>query len=394
MIAFTRTAALASPLALLMGTGALADYGPIEVGGYTLDVETVAEGLEHPWGMAFIGDDRFLVSERNPGTIRLGGVDGTLSDPVWEAEDLFRPDGETERSQAGLFDIALHPEFDENGWVYISYSRETDRGAALVVVRGTVTGEGSEATLEDVEDIFVMKEEDQDASALHFGGRLAFDPTDNSLFLSIGERRNISRAQDSADQAGSILRMTDEGEPHPDNVEFNENAEEGAPDPYLFSIGNRNVQALAVHPVTAELWASDHGPLGGDEINLIVAGNNYGWPFTTAGSDYSGAPLGVGEAMEGMTPAVHHFQETVAPSGLTFIPEESSFGDWAGDMLIGGLVTEGIMRVRLDEGQVVEEEAIEIGRRIRDVQVGPDGAIWVLTEHEDGEVLRLTPQEG
>ncbi|MFC7702744.1 PQQ-dependent sugar dehydrogenase [Plastorhodobacter daqingensis] len=392
MTFLTRTA-LASPLALAVALPAAADYGPIEARDLTLDVETVAEGLVHPWGMAFLDEDRVLVTERNPGTIRLVHRDGTLSEPIWEAEDLFRYDGETERSQAGLFDIVTHPQFDENGWVYISYSRETEAGAGVAVVRARVAQEGDEVRLEDVEDIFVMNEEDQDSSGLHFGGRMAF-ADDGSLFLTIGERRNISRAQDASDQAGSVLRMTEDGEAHPDNPEFatDPEADEGAPDPYLFSIGNRNIQALAVHGTTGEVWASDHGPLGGDEINLIVAGNNYGWPFTTGGNDYSGAPMGVGTAMEGMTPPVHIFEDTVAPSGLTFIPEGTLFEGWAGDMLIGGLVTEGIVRVTLAEGEVSDEEILEIGRRIRDVQLGPDGAIWVLTEHEDGEVLRLAPQ--
>lgn len=387
-------ATLASPLALAMAFPVRAEYGPVETGLYTLEVETIAEGMEHPWGMVFISDDRFLVTERNAGSIRTGTPDGALSDVIWEAEDLFRPEGETGRSQAGLFDIVQHPNFDENGWVYISYSRETDHGAAVVIVRATVIDENDEISLEDVEDIFAMKEEDQDSSGLHFGGRMAFDPSDNALFLSIGERRNISRAQDASDQAGSVLRMTDEGEAHGDNPEFatdEEGDEPGEPDHYLYSIGNRNIQALGIHPTTGELWSSDHGPLGGDEINLIVAGNNYGWPLTTGGSDYSGAPLGVGTAMDGMTPAVHIFDDTVAPSGLSFVPEGTEFAEWAGDMLIGGLVTEGIVRVRLEEGAVTDEEFIEIGRRIRDIHVGPDGAIWVLTEHEDGEVLRLAP---
>ncbi|SCY59098.1 PQQ-dependent sugar dehydrogenase [Paracoccus tibetensis] len=392
--ALTSPVALASPFALALALPAAAEYGPVESQFYTLEVETVAEGLEHPWGMAFLDEDRFLVTERNPGTVRLGTREGGMGEVVWQAEDLFRPEGETERSQAGLFDIVLHPDFDENGWVYLSYSRETDRGAALVVVRGTVTGEGEDARIEEVEDIFVMKEEDQDSSGLHFGGRMAFDPSDNALFLTVGERRNISRAQDASDQAGSVLRMTDAGEPHGDNPTFavDEDDQNDSPDDYLFSIGNRNVQALGMHPVTNELWASDHGPLGGDEINLIAAGNNYGWPFTTGGDDYSGAPMGVGETMEGMTPPVHIFGETVAPSGLTFVPDGAEKAEWAGDMLIGGLVTEGLMRVRLEGGAVAEEEAIEIGRRIRDVQVGPDGMVWLLTEHEDGEVLRLVPQ--
>jgi aldose sugar dehydrogenase len=148
-----------------------------------------------------------------------------------------------------------------------------------------------------------------------------------------------------------------------------------------------------VHPFTGELWAAEHGPEGGDEVNLIVGGNNYGWPFITGGVDYSGAPIGVGTAMENMTSATHTFAETVAPSGLTFVPEGATFGEWIGDMLIGGLITQGVIRVRLEEGSVVDEEAIEIGRRIRDVAIGPDGDLWVLTEHEDGEVLRLTPQD-
>lgn len=388
-------ATLASPLALAMALPALAEYGPVGSDLYTLEVETVAEGLEHPWGMVFISDDRFLVTERNPGTLRTGTVDGDLSAAIWEVESLFRHEGETGRSQAGLFDIVLHPDFDENGWIYLSYSRETDRGAAVAVIRATVVEEDGDVRIEDVEDIFVMKEDDQDSSGLHFGGRMAFDPSDNALFLSIGERRNVSRAQDASDQAGSVLRMTDEGEPHGDNPEFATDEDDenpGSSDPYLFSIGNRNIQALGMHPTTGELWAADHGPLGGDEINLIVAGNNYGWPFTTGGTDYSGAPMGVGTAMEGMIPPVHIFEETVAPSGLSFVPVGTQFADWTGDMLIGGLGAEGIVRVRLEEGSVSDEEVIEIGRRIRDVQIGPDGAIWLLTEHEDGEILRLTPE--
>jgi aldose sugar dehydrogenase len=393
MTLFPRTAGV-SALAIALALPAFADYGPLDTDLYTLQVETVAEGLEHPWGLAFISDTRFLVTERNPGTIRTGTIDGDLSDPIWEAEDLFRPEGVTERSQAGLFDIVLHPDFDENGWVYISYSRETDRGAAVVVVRGTVVDAEGDISIDDVEDIFVMKEEDQDSSGLHFGGRMAFDPADNALFLTIGERRNISRAQDATDQAGSVLRMTEAGDPHEENPTFETDEDDQTPgesDPYLYTIGNRNIQALGVHPETGELWASDHGPLGGDEINLIVGGNNYGWPLTTGGTDYSGSPMGVGTVTEGTIPPVHIFEDTVAPSGLTFVPEDSAVADWTGDMLIGGLVTEGIMRVRLTEGSVAEEEMIEIGRRIRDIQVGPDGAIWVLTEHEDGEILRLAP---
>jgi glucose/arabinose dehydrogenase len=388
---FLRSAAMASPLALFLAAPAVADYSPVKTRSYTLAVETVAKGLEHPWGMAFISNDRYLVTERNPGTIRVGTLGGELSEPVWKADDLFRYEGPASRSQGGLFDVIRHPDFENNRYVYISYSRATDRGAALTVVRARVAGEGDDVKLEDVEDIFVMKEDDQDSSGLHFGGRMAFGP-DNMLYLTVGERRNISRSQDPSDQAGSVLRMTDTGEAPEDNPKFQ--SEKGESDPYVFAVGIRNIQALGVNPATGELWAADHGPQGGDEINLIAGGNNYGWPHTTGGKDYSGAPLGAGLSMEGMTPPVHVFDETVAPSGLTFVTQGPRLQTWEGDMLIGALRPEGIMRICLNGNQVAEQELIAIGRRIRDVKIGPDGAIYALTEHKDGEVLRLSEDGG
>lgn len=386
---FCLRAALASPLALLAFSPAVSADTSVRTDAYTLTVRTVAEGLVHPWALAFISEDQFLVSERNTGTLRVGTTDGQMSEPVWQAEDLFHFEGETQRSQSGLFDLQRHPDFDENGWVYVSYSRQTDHGAAVVVVRGTVTDDDGQIAFEDVQDIFVMKEDDQDSSGLHFGGRMAFQP-DGTLFLSIGERRNLERAQDASDQAGAVLRMTDAGEAHSDNPDFDTDEDQGASDPYLFSIGHRNIQALAVHPVTNEVWAVDHGPEGGDEINLVVAGNNYGWPFLTGGVDYSGAPMGVGLGMEGMTSPVHVFEATVAPSGLLFVPEGSEFGEWAGDMLIGGMVAQGVMRVRLDEGAVTAEEPIEAGSRVRDLRIGPDDALWMVTDEENGAVLRIS----
>lgn len=384
-----------SPMVLLAASPVLAQTTQVETELLPVRAEVVIEGLEHPWALAFVSEERFLVTERNAGTLRLGATDGALSEPIWEAGDLFRYEGETDRSQAGLFDVALHPGFEDNGLVYLSYSRETDNGAAVVIVRGTLTlGENGEAEFGEVEDVFVMKEADQDSSGLHFGGRLAFDGAD-VLYLSIGERRNISRAQDATDQAGAVLRMTAEGEPHPDNPTFevSEDDQNEVSDPYLFSIGHRNIQALTVHPATAELWAADHGPDGGDEINLVIAGNNYGWPYVTGGTDYSGAPLGVGTAMEGMISPVHVFEETVAPSGILFVPDGSAFGEWTGDILIGGLVAEGLVRVRLDEGQAVDEETVELGVRVRDLQIGPQGDLWLVTDQADGQVLRVAPSD-
>ncbi|NMG39637.1 PQQ-dependent sugar dehydrogenase [Chelativorans sp. ZYF759] len=364
----------------------------VDTQAYQIGVETIVDGLAHPWALAFIDEDRFIVTERDTGHIRIGTVGGDLSDPLDGSPEVFRYEGETERSQSGLFDVKLHPEFDDNDYVYFSYSKPTERGAAVAIDRARLVFNGDQAGLEDVETIFEMQEDDQDSSGLHFGGRMAFDPDDNSIYLTIGDRRNISRAQDGADQAGSVLRMTDEGEPHPDGPFISADwVEEGEPNEYIFAMGKRNPQGIAFHPHTGELWLNEHGPEGGDEVNLIEAGQNYGWPYITAGEDYSGAPIGVGLDNEGMIGPFHFFEETVAPSGKAFV-DGGPFEEWHGDMLIGGLVAQGFIRLTIADNAVQDEEWVEIGRRIRDVQVHPDGSIWLLTEHEDGEVLRLTPQ--
>ncbi len=380
---YARCLGAASALAIAAGP-ALAVDAPVASEAYDFEVETIAEGLVHPWGMVFLPDDRYLVTERDIGTIRLGTVeDGLRDEPVLEVEALFAPEGATPRSQSGIFDLVLHPDFGENGHVYWAYSRETERGAALVVQRAV--WDGDDDSLGDVEDIWVMAEDSQDASAVHWGGRLLFAP-DGSLHLTVGEKFVMNRAQDLEDQAGSTLRMTDTGEVPDDNPEWDE-----AADPYLYTAGQRNIQAITVHPGTGAIWAVGHGPLGGDEINFLVGGENYGWPLISGGPDYSGAPIGFGLEHENMVSPEHVFDETVAPSGATFVWEAEGLDAWQGDLLIGGLVAEGIVRVRFDaDGAVTQEEWIEIGRRIRDVHVH-DGAIWVLTEHEDGELLRLTP---
>lgn len=353
-------------------------------------VETVAEGLVHPWGLALLPDGRFLVTERNTGHLRIGTAEGELSDPVEGVPEIFRFEGETGRSQAGLFDVALHPDYAQNQLVYLSLSKPSERGTGTAAVRGRLVENDENARLEEVETVFEMNEADQDSSGLHFGGRMAFHPEDRSLFLTIGERRNISRAQDPEDQAGSIVRVTDEGGVPEDNPFVDA---EGR-DPKIYSWGHRNPQGLAFRPGTGELWSNEHGPRGGDELNLIEAGNNYGWPYLTSGTDYSGAPVGVGTEKEGMTSAVHHFEETLAPSGLAFY-SGGLFPEWEGHMLNGALQGRALVHVVLDGREVVGEEWMlrDLDRRIRDVEVAEDGSIWLLTDHEDGEVLRLAPAE-
>jgi aldose sugar dehydrogenase len=212
---------------------------------------------------------------------------------------------------------------------------------------------------------------------------------DNTIYLSIGDRRNMSRAQDAEDHAGSIVRVRDDGGVPHDNPFVKDEKK----DDKIFSYGHRNIQGLAIHAQTGKLWANAHGPKGGDMIHRIQAGKNYGWPFITGGVDYSGAPIGVGMNREGMESAVHIFDKTVAPSGLAFY-QGDMFPEWRGDMLHGGLIARGVVRTRVDEQKVIEEWMFgAVDRRIRDVKVHTDGSTWLLTEHEEGEVLRLTRAE-
>jgi aldose sugar dehydrogenase len=356
-----------------------------------LQLQVVASGLDHPWAVAPLPDGRFLVTERNPGQIRIVSADGSMSEPLGNVPAIFRFEGETPRSQGGLFDIVLHPDFARNNQIFVSFSKPTDRGAGVAVIRARLDGN----SLSDVREIFLMKPEDQDSSGLHFGGRMAIAADRQHLLLSIGDRRNISRSQDFADQAGSILRMTLDGQPAADNPQLpaeedDEDGEMKPADPYLFAVGSRNSQALAIAPGSGELWSAEHGPQGGDRVDRITAGANLGWPFYTTGKDYSDAPLGAGEPPAGMQAPTHAFEETVAPSGAAFYTANMIPG-WSNALLVGGLGNKALMRVSLNGGRVGSVEKIDIGHRVRDVRVGPDGAVWMVTDEEDGKLLRLAP---
>jgi aldose sugar dehydrogenase len=345
----------------------------------TLQARVIARGLVHPWGLALLPDGRMLVTERNPGQLRLVGRDGSVSQPLTGVPKIFRYEGDTDRSQAGLFDVKLHPGFAHNRLVYLSLSAPTERGAALRIVRGRLETAG----LEQVETIFELKEADQDSSGIHFGGRMAIDSRAGHLYLTVGDRRNISRAQNGEDQAGSVLRMTLDGAVPPDNPFVGDDDK----DDFIFAMGSRNSQALTLD-AGGLLWSAEHGPEGGDRVDAVRAGVNLGWPFITGGVDYSGAPIGVGLSRDGTVSPLHVFEETVAPSGATFY-RGKMFPAWQGNLLVGGLANQALMRIAVANGRVADVEKIEIGRRIRDVQVAPDGALWLITEHEDGELVRL-----
>jgi aldose sugar dehydrogenase len=359
-----------------------------EAGEMQLDL--VARGLNHPWAVALLPDGRLLVTERNPGTIRIINADGSISAPLANTPEIFRFEGPTSLSQGGLFDIVLHPDFQRNQQVFVSFSKPTDRGAAVAVIRARLT----DNAIADIEEIFEMKAESQDSSGLHFGGRMAIAADGEHLLLSIGDRRNISRSQDFADQAGSVLRMTLDGQPSADNPQLppqtSDDEERKPADPYIFAVGTRNSQALAIHPVTGDLWSAEHGPQGGDRIDRITPGVNLGWPFYTTGKDYSDAPLGMNEQPAGMQAPTHAFEETVSPSGAVFYTGNMISG-WNNALLVGGLANKSLMRIKIDGTSVSLVEKIAIGRRVRDVQVGTDGAVWMVTDEEDGTLLRLTP---
>lgn len=355
----------------------------IESNHERIRVEVIATGLHHPWAIALLGDGRFLVTERDHGRLRLGRPGGKLSAPLAGVQPVFRFHGQV-GSQAGLFDVKLDPQFASNRCVYLSYSKPTDAGASVAIDRAILV-DSDTPYLDETSTIFELKKADQDSSSLHFGGRMAFHPGDDTLFITIGDRRNMNRAQNLADQAGKILRLQRDGSVPEDNPY----AGDSEADSYVWSYGHRNSQGLAFSPDSHELWENEHGPQGGDELNRIEAGGNYGWPLACAGVDYSGARVGDGPYVEGTVPAVHYFEETVAPSGLAFVTGEQ-FPGWRGDLLTGGLMTEGLVRQRIAAGKVIAHEHIGIGQRIRDLQLADDGSIWLVTDEEDGQVLRLS----
>ncbi|MEJ2576161.1 MAG: PQQ-dependent sugar dehydrogenase [Gammaproteobacteria bacterium] len=341
----------------------------------TLKLERVVDGLEHPWGMAFLPDGRMLVTER-PGRLRLV-AEGRLSPrPVGGLPEIARA------GQGGLLDIALHPDFAANRLVYLSYAGAGPGGVGTEVARGR----WHDGDLEDVEVIFrALPKSD---GGRHFGSRLVFDPA-GMLYITLGDRGDRPRAQRLDDHAGSIIRLRDDGRV-PDDNPFVGRADAA---PEIFSYGNRNVQGAAPHPEPCELWAHEHGPQGGDELNVIRAGVNYGWPVITYGVNSGiGTAIGEGTAQPGMAQPLHYWVPSIAPSGMAFYSADRIAG-WQGSLLIGSLKFQTLVRLALDGERVVHEERIldgEIGR-IRDVRQGPDGAVYLLTDAGNGALYRLTP---
>ncbi len=367
--------------AALLAAAPAAHAQVVQTREHAVRVVTVTEGLDRPWGLAFLPDGRMLVTER-PGRMRLVGRDGKL-DPVPVA-GLPRVDAQ---GQGGLLDVALHPKYSDNGWIYWSYAqRDASGDNGTEVARGRLAGGPGAWRMDDVEVIFRMAPKSN--TAFHFGSRLVFD-RHGFLYVTLGDRGTMARAQKPDDHAGKILRLTDDGRPAPGNPFLGDPKTR----PEVFTLGHRNVQGAALHPLTGALWASEHGPQGGDELNVIRAGVNYGWPVITWGVNYgTGTRIGEGTEKPGMAQPVKYWVPSPALSGMAFY-EGDRFPKWRGDVLIGALRGQSLIRVRLDGEKFVEDEFMLEGAlpRVRDVRVGPDGYVYLLTDLPNGAIVRLEP---
>ena len=339
----------------------------------SLEVVTIAEGLEHPWGLAFLPDGRALVTER-PGRLRIVSMDGTLSPPLAGVPAVFA------QGQGGLLDVALDPAFAGNQTIYLSYAEPGDGGAGTAVARARLTPQGlADATV-------IFRQAPKLGGDSHFGSRLVFDRAGH-LFVTSGDRMEWPNVQRLDRGQGKVFRIRPDGSVPPDNPFVDR--DDALPE--VWSYGHRNAQGAALHPATGELWAVEHGARGGDELNLVRAGRNYGWPEITLGVNYNGRPIGTGrKSLPGMEQPVHHWTPSIAPSGMAFYTADR-FPAWKGSLFVGALAHQKLVRLTLDGERVAAEEHLlaERGDRIRAVAQGPDGYVYVLTDDDDGELLRV-----
>jgi len=339
-------------------------------------VATLTRGLENPWSIAFLPDGRMLVTER-AGRMRILDKHFNLDPrPIDGLPDIIA------RGQGGLFDVVLHPDYQKNGWIYWAYNAPGTGGWGTALARGKLQGH----RMTEVQVLFSM--EPKTRSGQHFGGRIVFDNA-GMVYLTLGDRGDKDRAQDLNDHAGSVIRLHDDGRVPADNP-FS--ARSGAK-AEKWTLGNRNIQGAAIHPQTGALWTHEHGPQGGDEVNIMRSGRNYGWPVITSGVNYGlGTKIGEGQTKSGMEQPLHGWVPSIAPSGMVFV-QGKAFANWNGNVLIGALRDQTLVRLELKDEKVVREERLLKGQvgRIRDVRLGPDGMIYLLTDTTDGALLRLEP---
>jgi aldose sugar dehydrogenase len=342
---------------------------------HSFRIVRVVGGLEQPWSLAFLPDGRMLVTEK-AGRLRM------VANGKLEPQPIAGLPQVTVHGQGGLHDVALHPQYEKNRLVYLAYAARGDDGAGTELARGRLDGN----RLEDVQVLF--RQSPKGRAGQHFGGRIVFDRAGH-LYLTLGDRGERDRAQKPDDHAGSVIRLHDDGRVPKDNP-F---AGKAGWKPEKFTLGNRNMQGAALHPQTGVLWVHEHGPQGGDEVNIIRPGANYGWPVVTYGVNYGiGTKIGEGSSKPGMEQPIHYWVPSIAPSGMAFYSGDR-FPRWKGNLFVGALRDQMLVRLVLDGAKVVKEERLlrnALGR-IRDVRAGPDGFIYLLTDESNGVLARLEP---
>lgn len=366
----------AATLLPLLAQAASEQQFPSEEG--TLSVSTVADGLRNAWALAFLpGGKDMLVTER-PGNLRLVNAEGKVGAPISGVPKVWA------EGQGGLLDVVLSPQFDKDRTVYLSYAEQGSDGKA-----GTAVGRGQlsedRARLENFTVIF--RQQPKLSVGNHFGSRLVFD-RDGYLFIALGENNQRPTAQDLDKLQGKVVRILPDGEVPKDNP-FVGNANVR---PEIWSFGHRNQQGAALNPWTGKLWTHEHGPRGGDEINIPQAGKNYGWPIATHGINYSLLPIpeAKGKHVDGMVDPHHVWEKSPGISGMAFY-DSPTFKAWDHNLFIGALATQELIRLQLDGDKIVHEERLlgDLKARIRDVRVGPDGYLYVLTDAKDGQLLKV-----
>ncbi|CAG0948901.1 Aldose sugar dehydrogenase YliI [Methylophilaceae bacterium] len=345
--------------------------GITQTGVEKVHVQTITDELNSPWSLAFLPDGRMLVTEK-PGSLRIIENGKLVPQPVAGVPKVV------DSGQGGLLDVALHPRYSENGWIYLTYSARGQGGSGLEVFRGKLAGN------QLVEGKVIFRQSPKINSNKHFGSRIVFD-REGYLYVTMGERGEQDRAQKLGEHIGKVVRLMDDGTVPKDNPFI---GKAGAL-PEIYSYGHRNVQGAAIHPVTGAIWTNEHGPQGGDEINILKAGTNYGWPVITYGVNYfTGTKIGEGTHKPGMAQPLYKWVPSIAPSSMAFYTGDK-FPGWKGSLFVGSMKFQTLVRLTLDGDRVASEERLLDGiGRLRDVRQGPDGLLYLLTSDR---LLQLQP---
>ena len=372
-----KTAFAALVCLLFLSLPATAQVETLKAGdGQLLRVEKINGGFNHPWAIAFLPDGQVLVTERNTGKLhRMTTEMGADKTEIKGTPDVHA------MGQGGLMDVKLDPDFADNQYVYLSYAKPGDGPTSTTALgRGRLQGD----SIIGFEDVFVMMPYFNGSK--HYGNQIAFSPDGEHLFLVLGERFQFDPAQDLSNHWGKVVRINPDGSVPEDNPFFGQ----ADAKPEIWSYGHRNVEAMAFHPETGELYLTEMGPLGGDEFNRIVKGDNYGWPKESYGENYDGTQLPDPQPNSPYHGPVRHWNPVISPSGMMFYTGDR-FPEWRGDAFVGGLSSRDLVRLRVDGDEIVEEERLPMPGRVREVEMGPDGAIYMLKDDADGALWRMVP---